>query len=167
MPIIRRRFVVIAVVLGLSGCRSCEQMAAERDRKMNERDAVCYAMPVSEAAQEVRAILAEQRFPLPPETADDPGLIATGWKDTTVGASRLTFAGRPERARREVFIAGATCVRFAVRAISQRTPKEGPDYAEVSYYNTYEEDELTMAIHDRLRVRARVWQPPPEPQRPN
>ena len=136
-------------------------MAAERDRQMSDRDAVCYAMPVGEAAQEVRAILAEQGFPLPPETADDLGLLATGWKDTTVGASRLTVAGRPERARREIFIAGGTCVRFAVRAISQGTPKEGPNYAEHSFYDTYEEDKLTMAIHDRLRVRARAWQPPP------
>jgi hypothetical protein len=151
---------VTVLALGQIGCRGCDEPYQQYLGKMREREGVCYAMPAREAAAEVRTLLAEQQFPLPPETADDAGLIATGWKDTTVGASRLTFAGRPKRARREVFLGGGACLRFTVRVIIQSTPKEGPDYADIHFADSYEEGELTTAIHDRLQAHARPWQPP-------
>ena len=49
-----------------------------------------------------------------------------------------------------------TCCRST---ISQSTPKEGPDYAD-TIFGSYEEDDLTMAIHERLKAHARPWQPP-------
>jgi hypothetical protein len=128
---------------------------------MSAREGVCYATSPREAADAVRAVLAEQNFPLAPPAADQPGLIATGWKDTTVYGSRLTSPGRPKRARREVLLGGGACLRFAVRAISQSTPKEGPDYAEMHYEDSFEEGELATAIHERLKADARPWQPPP------
>jgi hypothetical protein len=162
MRVIRSVFfaVVVALALASVGCRGCDEGYQQYKRDMSAREGVCYAMPVGEAAREVRAVLAEQQFPLPPAPSEDPGLIATGWKDTTVYASRLTFKGRPARARREVLLAGGACLRFAVRALSQSTPKEGPDYAD-TIFGSYEEDALTTAIHERLRAHARPWQPPP------
>jgi len=159
---IRPGFAVTAVALALGalGCRGCEERHQQYVATMKDRDGVCYAMPRGEAAAEVRAVLAGQGFPLPAGAPDDSGVIATGWKDTTVYASRLTFRGRPARARREVLLAGGDCLRFAVRAISQSTPKEGPDYAD-TIFGSYEEDGLTMAIHERLKAHARPWQPPP------
>jgi len=92
--------------------------------------------------------------------ADESGLIATGWKDTTVPSSRLTFRGRPERARREVLLAAAPCLRFAVREIKQSTPKQGPDYADTQY-GSLDGNDLALAIHERLKAHQRPWQPPP------
>lgn len=150
----------VALALGPLGCRGCEERHQQYVTRMKDREGVCYAMPRSEAAVAVRAVLAAQGFPLPADAPDDSGVIATGWKDTTVYASRLTFHGRPARARREVLLAGGDCLRFAVRAISQSTPKEGPDYAD-TIFGSFEEDDLTMAIHERLKAHARPWQPPP------
>lgn len=148
------------MALGQIGCRGCDEPYQRYLGKMRAREGVCYAMPAREAAAAVRALLAEQGFPLAPETADDAGLIATGWKDTTVGGSRLTSPGRAKRARREVLLGGGACLRFAVRAIIQSTPKEGPDYADTHHDDSFEEGELTTAIHDRLQAHARPWQPP-------
>jgi hypothetical protein len=76
----------------------------------------------------------------------------------------LTFAGRPGRARREVLLgASGGCIRFAVRAIAQETPKKGPNYADTRYSESFAEDELAVKIHERLQAHARPWQPPPSP----
>jgi len=122
------------------------------------REAACYVVPLREATEVVRKLLTEDAFPLP--AIDETGLIVTGWQDTTVRSSRLTFAGRPARARREVFFAGAPCLRFAVREIAQSTPKEGPDYADTDYGRSYEEDHLAARIHERLQAHERPWVPP-------
>ena len=152
--------VAAALALASSGCRGCDEGYQKHQRDMSAREAVCYAMPLGEAVQEVRAVLAEHEFPLPLAPADESGVIATGWKDTTVYASRLTFKGRPARERREVLLAGGACLRFAVRAISQSTPKGGPDYAD-TIFGSYDEDSLSIEIHEHLRAHARPWQPPP------
>src|SRR5437773_8829979 len=114
MGIVRSPFAVAAVALALApfGCRGCEERHQQRVAKMNDREGSCYAMSRSEAAVEVRAVLAAQEFPLPVGPPDDSGVVATGWKDTTVYASRLTLRGRPARARREVLLAGGDCLRF-------------------------------------------------------
>jgi hypothetical protein len=163
MRISRPLFAMVVMVAALSGCRGCDEPYQRYLAKMGEREGVCYAMPVREAAAEVRAALAEEKFPLPPETGDDPALIVTGWKDTTVGGSRLTFPGRPARARREVLLAGNGCLRFAVRVVAQSTPKDGHEYAETRYDPWLEEGDLTIAIHERLKAHARPWQPPASP----
>ncbi|HMF43381.1 MAG TPA: hypothetical protein VKQ32_22065 [Polyangia bacterium] len=160
MWIFRPTVAVGVMALVQSGCRGCDEGYQKHQRDMSAREGVCYAMPLGEAAKEVRAVLAGHEFPLPPAPADDPAFIATGWKDTTVYASRLTFKGRPARARREVLLAGGTCLRFAVRAISQSTPKEGPDYAD-TIFGSYDEDSLSTEIDARLHAHARPWQPPP------
>jgi hypothetical protein len=159
----RARAVLLAgaVVLGLSSCRGCDERWQEHLRKMAHREGNCYAMPVREVAEVVRQLLIEDGFPVPAGAPDDTGLIATGWKDTTIGASRLTSAGRPARARREVFIAGGPCLRVASREIEQSTPKEGPDYADTSYQHSFAEDDLILRLDERLQAHARPWQPPP------
>lgn len=159
---VRPGFLVAAVALALGpfGCRGCEERYQQRVAREKERDGVCYAMPRSEAAAEVRAELSAQGFPLPVEAPADSGIISTGWKDKTVNASRVTFQGRPARVRAEVLLAGRDCLRFAVHAISQSTPKGGPDYAD-TISGSYEEDGLTEAIHERLKAHARPWPPPP------
>jgi hypothetical protein len=130
---------------------------------MARREGVCYALPLRDATEAVRAVLVEKEFPLAPPEADASGLIATRWKDTTIGASRLTFAGRPSRLRLEVLLAGGPCLRFAVRSISQHTPKEGPEYSEVFTGDWSKEQDIEIAIDERLRPHARPWQPPADP----
>lgn len=161
MPTAIAPAVVVAAVLGLSGCRGCDEPYQAHVRGMALREGACYALPVREATEQVRALLRDEEFPLPLPAADDPGFVATGWKDTTVRPSRLTTAGRPARARREVFLSAGSCLRVAVRAISQRTPKEGPDYADTSFSDSFEEEGLAVKIHARLQAHARSWQPPP------
>jgi len=150
--------MLVALALGFSGCRGCEERHQARLHQMASREAACYVVPLREAIEAVRRLLTEDEFPLP--VLDETGLIVTGWKDTTVRSSRLTFAGRPARARREVFVAGAPCLRFAVRAIAQSTPKKGPDYADTDHSQSYEEDNLAARIHERLHGHERAWTAP-------
>ena len=157
---------VSAVALALTGCRGCDEPYQAHLRKMARREGACYALPLREATRVVREVLTEDGFPLPAGAPDDTGLIVTGWKDTTVGSSRLTTRGRPARARREVFLAGGPCLRVAAREISQSTPKEGPEYADTSYSPSFAEDDMLTRIDDRLQKHARPWQPPATPEVP-
>jgi hypothetical protein len=70
---------------------------------------------------------------------------------------------RPSRLRLEVLLAGGPCLRISVRSISQHTPKEGPTYAEVFTGDWSKEQDIEIAIDERLRAHARPWQPPPDP----
>ena len=151
--------VLLLTLLGVASCRGCDERYQAYLDKMALREGACYAMPLRDATQAVRELLADEKFPLPP--ADDTGLIVTGWKDTTVQSTRLTFRGRPARARREILLAGGPCLRFAVREITQSTPKKGPDYGETRYGGSLEEDDLAARIHERLQAHQRPWQPPP------
>lgn len=152
---LRSVLAVGAVVLGLSGCRGCDEPYQRHLSKMARREGSCYAMPLREAAAIVREVLVEDGFPVPAAGLDDTGLIVTGWKDTTIGASRLTTRGRPARARREVFLAGEPCLRVAVREVAQSTPKQGPEYADTMYAHAFEEDDLAIRIDERLQALAR------------